>query len=198
MITATDYSPHSKVQAETFKLLVAFCKALDVKRVTATEDHQRANGQVKRFKVTMVSILRQYVAKGQKNWDMSAFSWRTRETYRSTKATVYPTSAWQLLDYRPDLRPSKFKAARSRRDWLTPRLPKTSLPRSCVKEKIADKAAEKAQALYRRNYDNPVRFDPHFAASVYVFVEFTLFMTCAADRMEYEGYLDFFPRRTGP
>lgn len=57
----------------TPKIFVTLCKELGLKTVTATTYHPQANGQVKSFNATMISILRHYVAEHQKSWDTFAF-----------------------------------------------------------------------------------------------------------------------------
>lgn len=63
---------------------------------------------------------------------------------------------------------------------------------------MAEKNYKKAKARWKKDYDKYVLFEPCFAASDYVFVERSLLMKSATDRIAFKGYSKLLPIRTGP
>lgn len=77
----------------TLKFFAQLCRELGVKAVATAVYHPQASVQFERFDVNIISILRQYVAEYQKNYDLFILPCCMRTKYRSTKPQDDPIQA---------------------------------------------------------------------------------------------------------
>lgn len=146
----------------------------------------------------MISRIRHYVTEHQNEWDTFIFSL----TY-ACNITVPRTTKLALLSLAVTPVPHGSIVARP----MTPdvgnidsqfvyRLPLSH--KAALLNKMADPSPRKGQALYKKDYDEQVRFEPRFAAVDYVFVECPLLIASATDHMAFWGYWKLLPRRMWP
>lgn len=76
----------------TSKSFATLCTHLGTKQLTTTAYHPQTNGQVERYNKTIVTRLRHYVAKNQRDWDIFVqpltYAYRS-QVHRSTNTTPF-------------------------------------------------------------------------------------------------------------
>lgn len=70
--------------------------------------------------------------------------------------------------------------------------------RAALIRKIADSNCKKAQALYEKDYEDHVGFEPRFAAHATFLSNVAPLMASAEDHMTFERYYELLPCHTGP
>ena len=91
------------------QLFKSFLQSFEIIKKRTTSYHPACNGQIKRFKGTLVKIIARYVATNQKDWD----TWipAALPPYRTTEHATTKMTPFKLLYARDNKLPSDLNAA---------------------------------------------------------------------------------------
>lgn len=184
----------------TSNLFGEVCQELTVNQKTTTKYHALANRQVERFKLTMISLLRHYVAEIQEDWGTIVFLFMyVQIVHVQSSIKVTPLS---LLSGREPIgrnagnggrMPPDVQDAKSPMDYRNRLTNEAALLRM-----LANKNLENDLGKFKVDHNKRSCFEPRFAPGGFVFIKPPQLFASAAERMESKGYGKLIPGRTAP
>lgn len=182
----------------TSKFLATICTQQSVETITTTSYHPESNGQVKRFKQTVVSRLRYYVTGHRKDWDALVIPLTYACNAQDRKeAELLP---FRLVLNRKPLGPVTIclstvagtPDANSAWSQHLRLLQKASLLRKMTNTKL-----RQSHETHKENQDKRVRFEAALAPSDSVFIEWPQLSASSAERLVGKRHKILLPQRLG-